>query len=130
IVELDEGARRVRVRRGKKQGLEPPRALFPGTPYGTEAQVESLFRFAERIAKSGLEPNSHLDSSTDLLLRRAPRFVAGTPRLTAGRVDIEVLREQVAGLDNSALFVQGPPGSGKTWAGARAAVELMRRGKR
>src|SRR4029079_16453353 len=28
------------------------------------------------------------------------------------------------------LFVQGPPGSGKTWQGARMAIALMREGKR
>jgi predicted RecB family nuclease len=130
IVELDEEVRRVRVRRGKKAGTEPPRALIPGTPYGTDAQVDALFRFADRIGADGLDPVGHLDSSTDLLLRRAPRFVSETPPLAGGHVHIEVLREQVARLDNSALFVQGPPGSGKTWAGARVAVDLMRRGKR
>ena len=130
IVSLDEQTRRVLVKRGKKQGLEPPRALLPGTPYSTDAQVAALFCFADRVAARGLEPCGELDSSTDLLLARAPRFAPGTPALTGGHVDIDVLREQVAGLDGSALFVQGPPGSGKTWAGARVAVELMRRGRR
>jgi uncharacterized protein len=41
-----------------------------------------------------------------------------------------VLREQAHGLQDSALFIQGPPGSGKTYTGARLAVDLMRRGKR
>lgn len=130
IISLDEATRTLRVRRGLKAGTEPPRALIPGTPFSTDAQVDALFRFASRLHERGLEPCGSLDSATDLLMRRAPRFVAGTPRLAAGHVDIEVLREQVAGLADSALFVQGPPGSGKTWAGARVAVDLMRRGKR
>ena len=33
-------------------------------------------------------------------------------------------------LAQSYLFVQGPPGSGKTWQGARMAIALMRQGKR
>jgi uncharacterized protein len=36
----------------------------------------------------------------------------------------------VSTIDRSYLFVQGPPGSGKTWQGAKMAVELMRRGER
>jgi hypothetical protein len=36
----------------------------------------------------------------------------------------------VASLDGSYLFVQGTPGSGKTWLGARMAIALMRRGRR
>jgi predicted RecB family nuclease len=130
IVALNEGHRIVRVRRGQKAGTDAPRALVPGGPYGTDPQVDSLFRFAKRVAGIGLEPARRLDSSTDLLLARAPRLKAGTPPLSGGHVDIKVLRDQVAGLDDSALFVQGPPGSGKTWAGARVAVDLMRRGLR
>jgi uncharacterized protein len=130
IVELDQTSRRLRVKRGVKAGAEPPRALIPTGPYDTDAQVDALFRFADRVASQGLEPAGILDSSTDILMGRAPRFVPGTPPLSGGHVDIGVLREQVAGLDGSALFVQGPPGSGKTWAGARVAVELMRRGRR
>jgi uncharacterized protein len=38
--------------------------------------------------------------------------------------------EAAASLDGSYLFVQGPPGSGKTWLGARMALELIRRGER
>src|SRR6185369_4444188 len=33
-------------------------------------------------------------------------------------------------VDRSYLFVQGPPGAGKTWQGAKAAVALMRAGRR
>ena len=38
--------------------------------------------------------------------------------------------EAALSLGNSYLFVQGPPGSGKTWQGARMAVALMDAGKR
>ena len=55
----------------------------------------------------------------EILERRPPRA-----RLDAGAV------EAAASLDGSYLFVQGPPGSGKTWLGARMAIELMRRGQR
>ena len=71
ITELDETARTLTVRRGKRAGAEPPRALIPGGPYNTDEQEGSLFRFAERVAAHGLEPCGELDSSTDLLLRRA-----------------------------------------------------------
>ena len=110
IADLDESARTLQVRRGKRSGSEPPRALFPGGPYNTDEQEASLLRFADRVVMRGLEPCGALDSSTDLLRRRPPRFIPGTPPLADGPVDIEVLRRQVAGLDRSALFVQGPPG--------------------
>jgi uncharacterized protein len=130
ILALDETARTLKVRRGQKAGEQPPRALIPGTPYSTDAQIDALFRLADRVVSGGTEPRGVLDSSTDLLLRRAPRFIPGSPPLADGTVDIGVLRRQVAGLDRSALVVQGPPGSGKTWTGARVAVDLMRNGQR
>jgi uncharacterized protein len=40
------------------------------------------------------------------------------------------LSEIAANLDDSYLFVQGPPGSGKTYSGARAIVDLLEAGNR
>ena len=50
-------------------------------------------------------------------------------RLPRVRLDLPPV-EAVATLGDSYLFVQGPPGSGKTWQGAKMAVALMRAGKR
>jgi uncharacterized protein len=43
---------------------------------------------------------------------------------------IEELKEIAGGLDESYLFIQGPPGAGKTWSGARLIVDLIKRGNR
>jgi ATP-dependent exoDNAse (exonuclease V) alpha subunit len=45
-------------------------------------------------------------------------------------LDLEKQKALVAALDDSYLVVQGPPGSGKTWTGARLIVALIRDGKR
>jgi uncharacterized protein len=129
IVELDEAARTVVVRRSKARGEDPPVALGPGWPYGTEAQVDALLRFADRVARRNLDPCGELDAGADLLLGRPPRLAAGTPPLAPGPVDLERLGAQVRGLDASALVVQGPPGTGKTWTGARLALDLMAAGR-
>jgi uncharacterized protein len=42
----------------------------------------------------------------------------------------DTLGERVANLGGSALFIQGPPGSGKTYTGARLICELLDAGKR
>ena len=44
-------------------------------------------------------------------------------------LDVERAWEIVRGLAESPLVVQGPPGSGKTWMGARLIVRLMREGR-
>ena len=43
---------------------------------------------------------------------------------------MQQLEEAELSLDGSYLFVQGPPGSGKTWNGARMAIALMKAGQR
>src|SRR5205814_10437677 len=58
-----------------------------------------------------------------------PRF--GTTR--AGSIqtlDLELQKRLVGDLDDSYLCIQGPPGSGKTWTGARLIVGLLESGKR
>jgi len=131
VVEVDDTRALVWIKRAKKSDVEPlPRALIPGQPLPTTAQRAALERLARRVIEHGLEPNGSLDALTDLLLGRPPR-IAGLPEgspLASG--DLERLESQVAALDSSALFIQGPPGSGKTHTGARLIVDLMRRGRR
>ena len=59
---------------------------------------------------------------------------ASSPRSSSGgrrrRGSTCPVPEAALSLDGSYLFVQGPPGSGKTWQGAKAAVALMRAGRR
>jgi hypothetical protein len=68
----------------------------------------------------------------DLLARERPRVRGVEPGmpLQAGSVDLAEAKQLVSKLDASHLFVQGPPGSGKTWTGARLIVDLLRQQKR
>jgi predicted RecB family nuclease len=126
IERLESETCTLTVKRSKKSGDQPPTRLISGMPLQTDPQQDALFRFSDRLAQEGFEPRGSFDAATDLLLARAPRFIAGTPPLTEGAVELQRLVEQVAGLDRSALVIQGPPGTGKTFTGAHVAVELMR----
>jgi len=125
LVSIDEAEQTVVVKRGPKHGEDPPLALGPGGPYRTREQEEALFRFADAVADEGLD---RADTALDLLLRRPPRFVPGTPPLVDEPADLERLKAQVRGLDHSVLVIQGPPGTGKTYTGGRLAVDLLERG--
>jgi predicted RecB family nuclease len=129
IMAFDDVARSLTVRRSKRTGDDAPIALVPRWPIPTDAQVDAVLRFARRIHEHGLGPCGSFDAATDLLLRRPPRLVVGTPPMTAGPTDGDKLAQQVIGLDRSALVIQGPPGTGKTHTGAHLAVSLMAEGK-
>jgi uncharacterized protein len=115
-VQVDDDLEILRLRRGMTRRSEPlPRSLIPGQPIPNDTQREALFR----LGLSVLEGGDAYRALTDVLARREPRVDLSLPPPRA-----------VLTLDRSYLFVQGPPGSGKTWQGAKAAVALMRAGQR
>jgi len=115
-VEVDDEHGTVTLRRSAERADEPlPRGLIPDRPIPTRVQRAALERFACEYAAG----DRGRRALVDVLERRRPRTrLDGTPV------------EAALALDGSYLFVQGPPGSGKTYTGARLAVELMRRGRR
>jgi predicted RecB family nuclease len=111
-VAVDDALGRVTLRRGLALQDEPlPAALIPPTPLPTWVQRDAVLRFARA--------QERYPALVEILERRRPRA-----DLSGG------VAEAAASLDGSYLFVQGPPGSGKTWLGARAALQLMRQGQR
>lgn len=127
ILEIDNETRLLRLKRGPKLADVPlPTALVPAGPYGVQAQRAALARLAEAVR----DGDGRYPALLDVLERAHPR-VAGRPRGSVLQTtELAELRELVASLDSSYLFVQGPPGSGKTYTGARLALELVRRGRR
>jgi len=114
-VDDDEGF--VTVLRGKKRVDEPlPRGLTPGQPIDNRVIRDALMRFALRYADG---ESAAYPALVALLEQRAPDV----------RLDLDPVGAALS-LGESYLFVQGPPGSGKTWQGARMAIALMREGKR
>src|SRR5690606_24636595 len=53
----------------------------------------------------------------------------GTPLIDADPAPMEQVVAAVTSLHDSHLFIQGPPGAGKTFTGSRVIVELIRRGR-
>ncbi|HEX7678973.1 MAG TPA: DEAD/DEAH box helicase [Thermoanaerobaculia bacterium] len=71
-------------------------------------------------------------AAVDILVRCAPRVLglAVGADLQRDAFDIREAKEILRHLDDSYLFIQGPPGSGKTYNGARLIVDLLRNGRR
>jgi predicted RecB family nuclease len=116
ILAIDAERGRIQIKRGAQKQLEPlPKALVPQKPLRDKEQRHAV----ERVARALADGTSEFRAAQDLLAHAAPR----------ARLDGSFL-DAAFSLDRSYLFVQGPPGSGKTWQGAEVAVELMRRGRR
>ncbi len=114
---VDDDTGIVTILLGKRREDEPlPHGLTPGQPVEDRVKREALMRFARTYA---VGDESAYPALVALLEQRPPDV----------RLDVDPVAA-VLSLGESYLFVQGPPGSGKTWQGARMAVALMRAGKR
>ncbi len=122
IVAIDAIAGTLRLRRGPAlEDVPLPRALIPGGAFTTKEQQKALVRVGRSLL-AGDGRYAHLEK----LLRREPP-------LGGARVQCEGLEEMgrlVREIEGSYLFVQGPPGAGKTWTGARLITYLIACGKR
>lgn len=119
---IDAIAGTLRLRRGPKlEDVELPTGLIPGGAWSTKEQQAALMRFGRSLlAGDGRYP--HLEK----LLRREPPL-GGAPVQCEG---LEAMGRLVREVEGSYLFVQGPPGAGKTWTGARLVTYLVSLGKR
>ena len=123
IVEVDDRARRVRLKRGPGLADVPlPRAISAGKPLDDRVQREAIGRVADAL----INDDDRYAATRALLARDVPRISTRLRGSTLQTMDLEDQRELVAGLDNSYLFIQGPPGSGKTYTGARLITHLIR----
>jgi uncharacterized protein len=89
----------------------------------------SLIEIGEWVAEHGISGAGPFRAARELLLGRPPRVGQATGAALAreGETDLEAARRLVVRLDETTLPIQGPPGSGKTYTGARMILRLSAR---
>jgi predicted RecB family nuclease len=133
VERVDDGAGIVEIRRATARAREPlPRALIPSGPYDTRVQRAALRRLAGDVLERGLEAGGRYAALRAIVRRDLPRTDARPfgSTLQSGAFDLDEAKALAAGLRDSYLFVQGPPGSGKTFTGAHLICHLLARGAR
>ncbi len=109
-----------------------PEAIVPLTIYQTRAHRERLFELGAWVAEHGIDADGPNRAARDLLMGRPPRAgqANGDPLRAPGETDLDAARRLALTLDRTVLPIQGPPGSGKTYGGARMIVTLLQAGRR
>lgn len=123
----------IDLKRGMKSPVPHPRALIPAKPLRTDVLRNALRRVADWTLANPMDGTGPYRAVRDLLLRNRPRvqgLAAGTALRTDGEDVVAAARRLALALDDTYLPIQGPPGSGKTFTGARMILDLVRNGRR
>ncbi|MDO8485921.1 MAG: TM0106 family RecB-like putative nuclease [Candidatus Limnocylindrales bacterium] len=130
VGQVDPAARTVDLRRLTHQ--LHPRALVPLDWIRTADQQAALQEIGEWVVAHGIDAPGPYRAARDLLLRRPPRSgqAVGEALRLPGEADLVAARRLALALDHTTLAIQGPPGSGKTYSGARMICTLLAAGKR
>ena len=132
VREVDEVAGTIVLYRTASEQRVHPRALVPFEWVSTEAMEESLIRLGQHVAAHSISGPGPFQAARDLLLGLPPRTTRG-PGADLRRPGMSVLdeaRHLATELDHTTLPVQGPPGAGKTYTGARMVLALVQEGRR
>jgi uncharacterized protein len=130
VIDVDPTAGWVVLARSATSPHEHPTGLLPTSPPSDKVFRGVLHDLGEQVAVSGIDGPGAMRAARDLLLRRSPRLPAGTPLRCTAEGAADAVRRLAGRLDGGVLAVQGPPGAGKTYTGARAVVDLVRSGRR
>jgi predicted RecB family nuclease len=132
IIEIDAASRTVAIKKTSKSANFHPAAVYVWEfPYRTAEHTESLFRLGEWVASNGINAAGTYRAARDLLLRSAPRL-RGKEKLApraSEKPENTAIRIALA-LQDSTFAIQGPPGAGKTYTGARMICEFVKQGKK
>jgi uncharacterized protein len=126
VAAIDRVARTVEVKKRGAQAETHPVAVFAHSTVNTDVLADSLLRIADDIASGGTQ----YQAAREILLRRPPRLRAGAFEPDPNETTVQFAVRIAADLDHSVLAIQGPPGAGKTFTGARMICDLVRRGAR
>jgi uncharacterized protein len=120
----------VDIKKRKDTAELHPAAAFTHEHIRTDKLEDSLLRLAEFVRDNGMGGTGEYKAARDLLLRNAPALAGGEPLHREGEAVLDAAVRASTKLDDCTLPIQGPPGAGKTYTGARMICELVQAGQR
>jgi predicted RecB family nuclease len=114
-------------KRGDSAQLHPD-AIFAHTFISTGVLADSLMRVGEYVAAHGMEGEGPYQAARDLLMRVPPR-IGGQQIQNEGETVLDAAMRIAPAISGGVFPIQGPPGAGKTFTGARMICELVKSGK-
>lgn len=129
VVAISQEDRTIDIKKRQDTASFHPTAAFAHSVVPSEVLANALVRIGEYVAVNGIEGNGRYQAARDLLMRVAPR-VGGQPLAKDGETTVGAAVRLASSLTGGALPIQGPPGAGKTFTGARMICALVAAGKK
>jgi predicted RecB family nuclease len=132
VTAFDPVQRIVDIKKVKKwAGIHPSNVYVWDRPFNIDAQADALLRVGDWVCENGVDLSGKHRAARDLLLRKAPRLKRAENTVALfGEGPVETACRVVTALDESVFAIQGPPGAGKTYTGARMICQLLKQGKK
>jgi uncharacterized protein len=129
---IEPVGRTIDIKKTRRTAELHPTAVYVWEwPFRVKEHTEALFRIGEWVAENGIDAAGKYRAGRDLLLRKRPRLARGeTLEPVAGENPQSTACRVVSALEDSVFAIQGPPGAGKTFTGARMICDLVRQGKK
>ena len=130
--EIDDKLDTIELIWGTGEEVRHPRAVVALNRVPDQPLPGALLRLGRWVVERGIDADGPWRAARDLLLRHPPRCGQdpGEPLRMAGEEELDAARRLVGRLQGGTLAIQGPPGSGKTFTGARMILALLADGKR
>ncbi len=121
----------VDIKKRKDRAEHHPQAVFTNAIVDSKVLAAALTRIAEDVIARGIDASSGpYCAARDLLVGKPPRLSSGEFAMRERETAVEFAVRIGPVLKETVLAIQGPPGSGKTFVGAKMICELVRRGLR
>ena len=131
VKECDRHNRTIDLIVPKKQLTDRPTALFVHSHVSTKAMQEALLALGDRVIDAGSIEALSPCPERALLLREPPTLLSclfQPPSFSGSFTVTDYATQIVTQLDRTALAIQGPPGSGKTYTGAKMIITAVQAG--
>ncbi|WP_045213195.1 TM0106 family RecB-like putative nuclease [Desulfonatronovibrio magnus] len=129
-LEVDDQNRQLSFTLGKNKNFGHVRFnVGPKGPVPSDPLKEAVFRFADSL----IADDEKYRAIKSLLNRQQPNIQGHTPGSAIIDQNQDILPQMsqaISSLDHSHIFIQGPPGSGKTYSGSRTIADLLQKGFR
>ncbi|MGQ0582224.1 MAG: TM0106 family RecB-like putative nuclease [Reyranella sp.] len=128
VVEISVEDRTVDIKKRQDSKGIHPTATFAHQVINSQVLAEALVRIGEYVADHGIDGAGSYAAARDLLMKVVPR-TGGQSLQQTGETPVQAA-VRLAPLLSGFLPIQGPPGAGKTYTGARMICALVRAGKK